>query len=107
MEELTKQYTPEVIDSALMVVRISGVQEIVVGLVCLLISIFLNFVGKHFYIKFSDDDNDDYIPAFLLSYGGAIVIGGFSIVTLINVWNWVAIFEPKLYLAYRVFERIL
>jgi hypothetical protein len=116
--EQVVKYGPDVADAALWVVRVDGIQSIVSGFVALLIltaSVYA-FLRTLRWVRSDEFDNDEFtgIPFFI----GSIVIGIGSIVIgivssmiaidkLLNVWNWIAIFEPKLWLAKQIMASVL
>lgn len=104
-EELAKQYSPDVIDAALTVVRLHGLQNalqaiLVFGALC--VGVFL--VRKGVRMKDIDSGAVYFMPGFILT-----LVMGISALTsnAFSLWPYIAIFEPKLYIAYKIFGRFL
>lgn len=110
LDALATQYTPEVMDAAITAVKITAIGNLVwgvFGLVCAGVAWWLtkNFTG---YCRVKKQDGgwmSDWQIGWALGFGigGAVstFIALFAISSLFEVWNWVAIFEPKLALAHR------
>ena len=99
------KYSPDVAEATLLVVRIDGVQNIVTGLICAVLA-FLSAKACVKWLKASDGD-DVYIPLIASALITALVTTQVDFFNLIDVWNWVAIFEPKLYLAKQIIKAAL
>lgn len=107
-EELAKQYSPEAIDSALSVVRLTAVKAFVEAIAGIFISAGIALIAYKIFKKIKDEDWDDVGTGIVSTILGAasLLIGIVSTMQLLNVWMWVAFFEPKLYIAYKVFGKI-
>lgn len=116
LTELTKEYAPQAVDAGLMVVKLTGLQNLLIGGVCLIIATIL---WALYFTKWWKHTNtfritsyDDY-PTQGKAFGALtlglttspLIIAVFN--TLGHIWNWVAVFEPKLYIAYRLFHKLL
>lgn len=105
------KYTPDVVDAALMVTRINGLQHLfnALGLlVAFIISVIINkYVFK--WIKSTHRDNDNFFPHFLFAIIGIeLSILGINILNIIfNAWYWVQVFSPKLYIAKQIIDKAL
>lgn len=103
--EQVVKYSPDVADAVLWVIRIDGLQTILSGLVMLILSFFCIGWAKKLITwahKYSEESSG-------VSYTGAILGCGILIIpvfiaydALTNIWNYVSVFEPKLYLAKRI-----
>ena len=109
LDNLVTQYAPEVYGTAVEVVRMSGLTEIVWGLfgICFMIMAFL-LVKWLWRVVERDDDPTEMEMGFLviggvlslfLTVGGIIHAAG-----LFHLWNWVAVFDPELALARKVLQ---
>ena len=104
-EELAKQYSPDVVDAAFTVIRVNAIQEIawgLIGLVCLVIGLFIAL--KH--VKQMSAYEINRHDAAFVAGGIMTAIGLCTAYKIFIVWNWVGIFEPKLYLAYKIFGKL-
>ncbi len=107
LDNLVTQYAPEVYDTAVEVVRMSGLTEIVWGVfgICFVIVAF--FIVKWLWrVTQRDEVATDIETGFIvlgcvltlvLIFGGIIHLGN-----LLHLWNWVAVFDPELALARKV-----
>jgi hypothetical protein len=108
-EELTKQYAPDALEAALTVVMLGGVQNVVfgvMGLAALASGAWLIHKG---YTRGIQHHNFDAGAGFFAPGGALVVLGVVTILAsgLLSLWTYVAIFEPKLYIAYKLFGRLL
>jgi len=92
LEKITITLAPQALDIAEGCMRVSGLQEVITGLIVLAISSLISY-------KTSKKDYDGYDPAptfiYFICTGAAVV--GFCCV--LDIWNWIAIFNPKLAIA--------
>ena len=99
------KYTPDVIQAALGVTMITGIQELVYGVIWL--GLFIYFYRYWSSNKFSGFDAPTIQDAKL---GGAGLMSIISIMVVLtqlgNVWNYVAIVNPKLYIAHEIVEKV-
>lgn len=110
LEKLTAQYAPDVADAALALTTINGMGNIVFGLFsAVAVFVMYKLIIKLVHISRNTRDDNTEILCIL----GAITLGvGFIIFFIVamakltNIWNYVAIFEPKLALAYQVFKGV-
>lgn len=106
--ETVVQYSPDVANAALWVVRIDGIQCIVTGAFYATIGA----LGVKYTIKawrWATKDASDQpvflVPLVLGVVTGIAVVAASNIV--LNVWNWIAVFEPKLWLAKQIIAAAL
>ena len=112
LEALAKQYSPEVLDSAIDVVRMTGVSTILEGFIWGLAAIGCFFLAKYLVIFLSKkekegkyEDGPWELFKILCFIVGAVFVIIFTIACFGNVfdtWSWIAIFDPKLALAKKV-----
>ena len=117
IETLSKTMAPEVLNSAIEVTRMNGIIDIVTGVICFVISMCGAFAIVKYY-KFCirkkkeyratgnytiDWDFTIYVPCGIISAISSILLLA-SIFQLMDGWNYVAIFEPKLALARSIME---
>lgn len=109
LAELAAQYGPDVVNAAIEVARITALRPIIGGAVCAVVSyVLLRFSIKAFQTAKADDwDN----PVYIVGCGfSGIISSGFgtaAAIYLFDVWNWVGVFEPKLWIAHRILEKAL
>ena len=110
---LAEKYGPEAIDAGLSVVRIGGVAAVVSG-TAVGVAAYLAFkfgrsvfvVGQLINREWQKPSTPASAPSgdfqmlvgvvLLAASGGGLL---FAVISVANVWNWVAIFEPKLWIA--------
>lgn len=103
------KYAPDVINLGLTVVRIDCLEDVVDAMASLLglyiLYRFVKWCGK----LAKDDRGGNPLPIFGLIFGcvGAICAAGNAFFSLINVWMYVGLFEPKLYIAHLLVEKAL
>lgn len=106
------KYTPDVIDAGLWVIRIEGIQALVFSLSFLLPLWLLHPFAKRSlaWAQAATKEDDDNFPSFLLPiilYGIVILFAAQAFYILTNIWSWVAVFEPKLYLAKQIIASVI
>lgn len=122
------KYTPDVVDATLWVIRIDGANTLITALLGLIISgyIFIklsrkgyqNMIKYNRYInnnpsdpdynetqKYRSCDTPAILQITLACLSLAMLIP--SVLSLLSVWNWVSIFEPKLYLTKQIIDSVI
>lgn len=108
LTELTKQYGPDVAHAALSLARVDAINSLVPHIVAAIAFVLLwRWVSAHIAkTKTNRGERYDFTdcnPVVLIGGGMAVFISGLiASVGLFNVWAWVGIFEPKLWLAKRI-----
>lgn len=112
LDSIATQYAPDVINSAIKVVQVNGLLYIFYGILCIIgcficVSVTKKLVNTFTELKKSGGYRSDWEVGIAVSYGAGaavtIVLAICSIRGLCNVWNWIAIFDPKLALANKLF----
>ena len=107
LTELGEQYGPDVIDAALMVVRLNGVEQALYGVFFLVPALSLGYLCCKLCRRIAKKDEDELggiaFFAGFLSLGGSLIAGYF----VLGLWTWVAIFDPKLAVAKRILDGVL
>lgn len=108
--ETVVQYSPDIADAALWVVRIDGIQFVMIAISCLLWAIFAKILGKKLWVWARKVDPDFDSPAIavpVIVWASGVATFGIALAKLFSIWNWVAIFEPKLWLAKQIISSVL
>lgn len=109
-EEVVK-YSPDIADTALWVVRIDGAQQIVSGLMALAVAIcaakWLGVLWKWGREKAEDECDGIYYIWPTFATAAMIIPVVFCAEKLLSVWHWIAIFQPKLWLAKQIISATL
>lgn len=109
--DLAEQYGPEVADAALMVARVDAANAVLPPLVLLLFVFAPLAIISPFSIRRAvmlDKAGNTSGMAIVYGSGGIIgcLVGGMGALTCLfatfNLWAWVGIFEPKLWIAKKV-----
>lgn len=126
-ENLAEQYTPEVVDGALGAISVTAVDNLVEGVIFSVLAYICFFIARtlnrsldnKIEEKLKEESEKSYKDArievifdtdksgkdcCMLFLFGAISVIFFivALTTLLDVWNWVSIFNPKLGLAHQV-----
>ena len=96
LDALATQYSPEVIDTALSAVRMSGLVPIITGIALCGGAIAIVLLGK---VYFKGEENLGYI---VVSWLIAVLIAIAGLCHLLDIWDWVAMWNPKLAMAYKI-----
>lgn len=108
LEDLTKTYAPQAVEAGLTVIKIEGYQKIGLGLFSMFfLWIPVVLMGKATQPHRAKAHSDAAWLVYLLTWGGCGFFWVCGLFSLLNIWNWVAIIEPKLWIAHRVFEKFI
>ena len=108
MEALTKQFAPDVVDAGMEVTRLNGIASVVAGVVMLIcaypvytqaVRLFLFFKKKKEEDGYMSDWEMGSVAVSICAPVVIILLVIFGAALVFDVWNWVAIFNPKLALA--------
>jgi len=110
LESLTTQYTPEVVNEAINVVRITAVGNLIWGVIGLAGPFFIWLYSVKLIRFFTKKHKENPFELWEAGQISTIVIAGAIVVVttlcgiekLFNIWNWVAIVNPELALAHKV-----
>jgi len=105
LAEIAEKYGPDVINLGLDVVRLTGAAPLFLGLVCAIATPILIWSSFHWCRKFEAapyEDQDVCLFGAVPSIGFSLVTFIISLITLLDFWNWVAVFYPVAYLARKV-----
>lgn len=106
MNELAQTHGADAVDLTLEVARMHAITGLTMDVV---LAVVCAFLCKMFYSHSKELDYDSFYheclaPALTFISGGVAVISGAS---LFLVYRWVGIFEPKIYIAYKLFDKVL
>lgn len=105
--ETTQKYGPAAWDIALWLVRIDVGQYIAIGFLCMLLAYISYRYAQKFY-KLSKENDYDYINLCILVWCfGVFPFSLATVINLFNVWNWVGLFYPELYLAKMALDKVI
>lgn len=104
---LAEQYGPDTVDLVLASARVSGINDMVSGVVAVAVLLLsLHFCRKIWRARLKGKEDWDALVGWAV---GAIWLGILasvasvvSIVYLTDAWTWTAIIEPKIYIAHKV-----
>lgn len=105
LTDLTKQYGPDVADAALQMARIDALSTMVPA-TFVLVGSFI--VAKWYWTNckaWMRGPSSDEVAIVMGGILGGLCLATFSawaLVQLLDIWRWVGIFEPKLWLAKRI-----
>ena len=112
--EVAERYGPEVVDAALNVARVSAGAALVyaavgVGLIYSLFRIGIPLTYKYRASLSKKNRSEEefwfpviviWIPVLFITAG--VSLGALRMLQIFNVWNWVGLIEPKLWIAQKV-----
>lgn len=112
LDSIATQHAPDVINSAIKVVQVDGVSHIFYGIIGIIgcftcVIVAKKLANKCTELKKSGGYNSDWEVGIAVSYilgtVVTIVLAICSIIELFDVWNWIAMFNPKIALANKLF----
>lgn len=99
------QYGSEAIDAVLWVVRIDAIQTLIVALFWCILAIWIFNKSLKYFKKYENDNFDSDMPiVWFISMFLCVVVLGFNLKPILNVWNYVAIAKPEIYLVKQVVD---
>ena len=110
-ETLTEEFAPDVLNLTIGVVKTLGVNSIFTGILCICASYipYLITIKLYNFFKILKDKDGIYSNWEVGMFISGLVGGVFTfilfirgITAILNLWNWIAIFNPKLALAYKI-----
>lgn len=112
LQNLATEYGPDAYNFLLLKIRIDAIQEITYACVialCLVVAIWFQIKILPVY----EDTPDNPLDLFKGTVAPiSLLIAGFlffleTMPSLLNLWNWIAIFNPELRLARDIIEKVL
>ena len=112
--EVAEKYGPEVVDAALNVARVSAASNLVYAAVGVALMYSLFRIGIPLSYKYRDglpekhrNEGEFWGPTILVwaisvTMVSMISFGALRVFQIFNVWNWVGLIEPKLWIAQKV-----
>jgi hypothetical protein len=116
LELLVTNYSPEVFDTAVAIVKIDAISALSVSTIILIICIlavkgiivlrvFCDKKYKEADSAMSDWDLVRDISTLVLAFIVLLTVIS-CLSSILHVWNWIALFNPELALAHNLFEKI-
>lgn len=105
--ELVSKHGPQAVDLAASVVQVDAMGNLIRGGafgVAALVATALCFSFWRWIL--SDEGDGEAAGLACLGSGAALVLWVFALVPVLNVWNWVALYEPRLALAHEVLNKV-
>ncbi len=109
LQGVVKDNAADAVNLGLSSIRIDSIRAIVLGIFFLILFIIGIYITKKVYnikeIQESYTKKENWGSAFILSCFLTAIALILSIITLLNIWCYVAIFNPKLYLAHEIMNK--
>lgn len=103
--EMAQQYGPDVAEAALTMARIDALSSLVpalVGLIATVVYVYFFFKKMMPWVNAEHDYDINRTFTCIVSTVAMFFVGLFSLVGVLNLWLWVGVFEPKLWVAKKV-----
>jgi hypothetical protein len=102
-------HLPDAVNLGLATIRVDGVSDFIYGLVAATIFYISYRFAKWGFIKSRETDFEDGCAGLAMIFGFifAFFAGVLTASLLFDVWTYTKIFEPKIYLAHKVVEKVL
>ena len=94
------------VEVASRVVQVNGLQALLTGAVFLFFALLFMGAALHGFYK-DDGEGGGWQAAGVIGVVFAFFSTLFGLICVLNIWNWIALSEPKLALAHQIFERIM
>lgn len=106
MNELAQTHGADAVDLTLEVARMHAITGLTIDVV---LAVVCAFMCKMFYsqIRYMDGESfyHELVAPTLAFVSGFVAV--FSAASLFLVYRWYGIFEPKIYIAYKMFDKVL
>lgn len=107
LAEIGEKYGSDVVDAGLNIARITAGQSILYGIFCLVIAIICGRIVKKWVNimteeRYKNNPPDRYILGTIFAGFGLATSGIAAVVLLIDIWGWVGLVEPKLWIAHKI-----
>lgn len=108
-------YGPQAVDMMLTVIRLDNLQKLIYGGLLLIICVLIGIIG---FFKINKHAKEDLDGRWSLLHGGVLsfiliyavftifLVLPFSVNTVLDVWTWVGVVEPKVWVAKQVVNKI-
>jgi len=99
---------PQMLDYAIRITHWDGIQNVLVGFFLLLLA----SIGISIFVRkweaICNLSHDDEL-CLLCFFGGVAILGTLigALCLLLDVWNWVAIYDPKVALAHQLLQKVM
>lgn len=112
LARLEREWAPAMLDAAARIVFWDAVGWLTIGALLVAVTLVLaqQTRGAWRYCESDkyDPDKDGWMPPVMLVMGaGAFFTALIAAFILLNIWNWIALFDPRLAVAHRVLELVL
>jgi hypothetical protein len=103
IEQLLAQYTGPTADIVLTAVRVEAIQSLVYGTICAVVAVCCYFSNKRARKELEENRWSEWWEGIDI---GSLIVGAIvvfcCILILCDVWVWVALVRPELYLAHKI-----
>ena len=114
-ESIAEQHGPQAIELGLDAVRIIGLQSVIGHVVFLFIGLGCIYTARKIWVYMKNWNPEDHnghdlwfdfwpIGPFVIFCVGIFGFGGVLMIRLFNIWGWVALFYPELWLVGKLFR---
>lgn len=109
MESLVVKHGQDAVDLGLATIQITGIANLFEGLIALIIGVVF-LAAFRWCFKYCNSKYDDYEPMqYFAAFGagiGVVVSAGIALGIFFNVWNYVAIVKPEIWLAKKTIDKV-
>jgi hypothetical protein len=114
LQSVVKDNAADAVNLGLATIKINGIEHVIIGIIFLLFSISGAFLAKKVYkwwCEAAEKSKDHYFDGFEYGAGmiGTVAITAILFIifccNIFNIWTYVAIFQPKLWLAHQILAK--
>lgn len=104
-EELVSTHGSTVVEAATSAIQWHGATNLLIGVVAIIIAVFcFKFVNSNATNTQEPPENNVEILTVVAIGLVSLGVGGFN---LLNIWNWIAVFDPQTYFAHSLMKGYL
>lgn len=107
LAQIAEQYGPQAVDTVLYIVRLNNAGKLFEGVLWVGVAYALFRVSRWCAEKAEGADDPIYSLGGLFCGVGTLISVWVALFNLANFWNWVGLFAPELWLARKVFEKVV
>lgn len=113
LRKLEQEWAPEILEASAKIVFYESLGWIIIGLLFAFISgtiIRLSWKNKEWFkdgLEKGGSEGDFVFFVSCSAFFGSLIPGIISLFILLNIWNWVGLFDPKLAVARQILNAVI
>jgi hypothetical protein len=108
INQLLSSHAPAAWQAILDVTRFQGISYLFYGLICIILGVIASKVSPWLWRQGYNDTELEplYFTTFWFTAFGGLAVFTTGVCMFFNIWNWVSVFNPQIYLLHDVIEKV-